>query len=99
MPNYDYRCPDCGHEYTKFQKITDESRPACSECGSPGERVISGGAGLIFKGSGFYITDYRSDDYKKKASSEASPSKDTGSKDAGSKDTAKSDSPSSASSD
>jgi putative FmdB family regulatory protein len=58
MPNYEYRCPECGHEYTKFQKITDESRAECSECGTPGERLISGGAGLIFKGSGFYITDY-----------------------------------------
>jgi putative FmdB family regulatory protein len=58
MPNYDYRCPDCGHEYTKFQKITDESRAECPNCGTPGDRVISGGAGLIFKGSGFYVTDY-----------------------------------------
>lgn len=59
MPTYAYRCPACGHEYEKFQKISDKARAKCPECGARGERQISGGAGLVFKGSGFYITDYK----------------------------------------
>jgi putative FmdB family regulatory protein len=59
MPTYGYRCPACGHEYEKFQKISDRNRAKCPECGTRGERQISGGAGLVFKGSGFYITDYK----------------------------------------
>ncbi len=59
MPTYSYRCPSCGHEYEKLQKITDQARTKCPECGTRGERVITGGAGLVFKGSGFYITDYK----------------------------------------
>lgn len=86
MPTYEYRCPQ-DHHFEVFQRISDEPVAACPECGEPGERQISGGAGFLFKGEGFYITDYRSDDYKKKASSEsskdapkpASPPKDAGS--------------------
>lgn len=59
MPTYSYKCPACGHEYTRFQKITDTSRAKCPRCATRGERVITGGGGLIFKGSGFYITDYK----------------------------------------
>ncbi len=59
MPTYGYNCPACGHEYEKMQKISDETRAACPKCGTVGERVISGGAGLVFKGSGFYETDYK----------------------------------------
>lgn len=59
MPTYGYRCPKCGHEYEKFQKISDKARAKCPQCGARGERVISGGAGIVFKGSGFYITDYK----------------------------------------
>lgn len=59
MPTYAYRCPSCGHEYERFQKITDKTLAKCPECGTRGERQISGGAGLVFKGSGFYITDYK----------------------------------------
>jgi putative FmdB family regulatory protein len=70
MPTYEYRCPACQHEFEKLQKMSDEPGAACPECGAPAERLLSGGAGLLFKGSGFYITDYRSDSYKKAASSE-----------------------------
>lgn len=64
MPTYVYRCTDCSHEFEQVQKITDAPTPSCPECGEPVERVISGGAGLLFKGSGFYITDYRTPTYK-----------------------------------
>lgn len=60
MPTYEYRCPR-GHEFERFQKMTQASRVRCPECGRPATRKISGGAGLIFKGSGFYITDYGKD--------------------------------------
>jgi putative FmdB family regulatory protein len=60
MPTYEYQCPK-GHQFEKLQKITDRSRPRCPECGAVAERKISGGAGLLFKGSGFYITDYGKD--------------------------------------
>ena len=69
MPTYDYECPD-GHRFEVFQKMSDDPVSECPECGKPAERKISGGAGFLFKGEGFYITDYRSDDYKKKASAE-----------------------------
>jgi len=69
MPTYEYRCPK-GHEFELFQGMSDEPRTPCPECGKIAERLLSGGAGLIFKGEGFYITDYRSDEYKKAASSD-----------------------------
>jgi len=70
MPTYDYECPQ-GHRFEVFQKMTDPPTAGCPECGAPAERKISGGAGFLFKGEGFYITDYRSEDYRKKASTEA----------------------------
>lgn len=66
MPTYEYRCPE-GHEFEKFQRMADPPGAACPECGSDAERILSGGAGLLFKGGGFYITDYRSDSYRKAA--------------------------------
>ena len=60
MPTYEYRCPD-GHTFEEFQKITADPVAECPVCGAPSERLISGGAGLHFKGSGFYITDYGKD--------------------------------------
>jgi putative FmdB family regulatory protein len=86
MPTYDYECPK-GHRFEVFQKMTDEPVAACPECGGPASRKISGGAGFLFKGEGFYITDSRSDDYKKKASQESGASeKPSGAKDGGAKD-------------
>jgi putative FmdB family regulatory protein len=60
MPTYEYRCPD-GHLFERIQKMTDRSRVKCPECGQLSLRQISGGAALVFKGSGFYITDYGKD--------------------------------------
>ena len=60
MPTYEYECSS-GHLFEKFQKMTDKPRAKCPVCGKPAVRKISGGAGLVFKGSGFYITDYGKD--------------------------------------
>lgn len=60
MPTYEYRCPN-GHEFEKFQKMSEAPRAKCPTCGRIAARRISGGAGLVFKGSGFYITDYGKD--------------------------------------
>ncbi|HEX9751680.1 MAG TPA: zinc ribbon domain-containing protein [candidate division Zixibacteria bacterium] len=71
MPTYEYRCRACGHEFEAVQPITDEPVRLCPQCGKEQvERLISPGAGLLFKGSGFYITDYRSESYKKSADAE-----------------------------
>jgi putative FmdB family regulatory protein len=59
VPTYHYRCPSCSHEFERFHKMSVKAAPKCPKCGRRTERVISGGAGLVFKGSGFYITDYK----------------------------------------
>jgi len=59
MPTYEYQCEVCGHTFDKFQNITENPLTECPECGGIVKRLISGGAGLIFKGSGFYHTDYK----------------------------------------
>ena len=70
MPTYEYRCPACGTDFEKFQKMSDPPVAECPGCGAAAERRISGGSGLLFKGSGFYITDYRGEGYKKAAEAE-----------------------------
>lgn len=60
MPTYEYQCAN-GHTFEAFQKISERPKTKCPECGARASRVISGGAGLIFKGAGFYITDYGKD--------------------------------------
>ena len=68
MPTYDYKCDACGHAFEKFQSITAPSIRKCPSCGKRKvRRLIGTGAGIIFKGSGFYQTDYRSESYKKGA--------------------------------
>jgi putative FmdB family regulatory protein len=69
MPTYVYRCAN-GHTFELFHGISDESPKLCPECGSEGQRVPAGGAGFLFKGSGFYVTDYRSKGYKESAKKE-----------------------------
>ena len=71
MPTYEYVCSACGHEYELFQKMTDPPAKKCPECKGKVKKKIGAGAGLIFKGSGFYITDYRSEGYKKDAKADA----------------------------
>jgi putative FmdB family regulatory protein len=72
MPTYEYRCKECGKLFDKFQRITELPVSECPFCGGETERLISAGAGFLFKGSGFYATDYRSSEYKKKAEAEKS---------------------------
>ena len=68
MPTYDYLCDDCGHKFELFQSITDSLKKKCPECGKLKLRRLFGtGAAVVFKGSGFYETDYRSESYKKGA--------------------------------
>ena len=67
MPTYEYRCPECGNEFEKFGKMSDPPVTECPNCQAQAQRKISAGAGLLFKGSGFYITDYRGEGYKKAA--------------------------------
>ena len=72
MPTYDYKCSACGHTFEQFQSITAEPLKRCPQCGKAKvKRLIGTGAGLIFKGSGFYITDYRDAGYKEKAKAES----------------------------
>jgi putative FmdB family regulatory protein len=68
MPTYDYECDACGHSFELFQSISEPVKKKCPECGKPKLRRLFGtGAAVVFKGSGFYQTDYRSDSYKKAA--------------------------------
>jgi len=59
MPTYEYKCPNCGTRFERFQKITEPPTLPCPKCGTTAQRLISGGHGLVFKGSGFYVTDYK----------------------------------------
>ena len=59
MPTYNYYCSNCDSHFSYFQKMSESSLSTCEECGGKIERIITGGTGLIFKGSGFYLTDYK----------------------------------------
>lgn len=70
MPTYEYRCTG-GHSFELFQRMSDEPVAKCPTCAAPAERLLSAGAGFLFRGEGFYITDYRSENYRKAAAAEA----------------------------
>lgn len=92
MPTYEYKCNACGHEFEAFQSIKDEPLTTCPRCGRDEvQRLISAGGGLLFKGSGFYITDYRSSSYKQAASKDSAPKPSSDSKSSSSSSTTKSD--------
>lgn len=75
MPTYDYRCKKCGHTWEEFQSIKAAPSKKCPDCKkAAAERQISAGAGILFRGSGFYLTDYRSDSYKKAAAADSGSS-------------------------
>jgi putative FmdB family regulatory protein len=90
MPTYDYECDACGHKFELFQGIKDDILKKCPECKKLKLRRLFGtGAAIVFKGSGFYQTDYRSENYKKgaaadKTAKESSQPKETGSSDSSS---------------
>ncbi|MBT3270087.1 zinc ribbon domain-containing protein [Candidatus Poribacteria bacterium] len=96
MPTYEYKCNHCGVGFERFQSIKAQPVKDCPECEEKGtvSRLISGGAGLIFRGDGFYITDHRSDSYKAGAKADSKPSGDSKSD-----SSSKSDTPSSSKSD
>ena len=72
MPTYEYECRKCGHSFELFQSMTEERIKKCPECGGRVDRLIGTGAGILFKGSGFYQTDYRSSNYTSDAKKETS---------------------------
>lgn len=83
MPTYDYECDACGHEFELFQSISEPVKRKCPECKKPKLRRLFGtGAAVVFKGSGFYQTDYRSDSYKQAAEKDKKSSSGGEAKDA-----------------
>lgn len=96
MPTYDYECLACGETFERFQSITDEPLRRCPKCRrAKVRRLIGAGAGLLFRGSGFYTTDYRSAEYQSQAKAEsgsaATPGKTSAPKDGGAKEAKRSD--------
>jgi len=90
MPTYEYECGACGHSFDEFQQISDKPLRTCPKCGKRKlQRLIGAGAAVIFKGNGFYQTDYRSKEYNDKAkadTSKSSPTSDTTKKESSSSD-------------
>jgi len=81
MPTYDYVCDGCGHAFELFQSMTDSVKKTCPECGKKKlRRLIGAGGAIVFKGSGFYKTDYRSESYKKGAAADSGGKADGGGK-------------------
>ena len=75
MPTYEYECQRCLHTFEQFQPITAQPLKNCPKCKGHLRRLIGGGGAIIFKGSGFYATDYRSEEYKKRAKEESGSDK------------------------
>jgi putative FmdB family regulatory protein len=76
MPTYEYQCDACGYNFDEFQSMSDKLLKKCPKCGKPKLRRLFGtGAAVLFKGSGFYQTDYRSDSYKAGAKADEAPAK------------------------
>jgi putative FmdB family regulatory protein len=80
MPTYEYECQKCGHQFEVFQSIKEAPKKACPECRGRVKRLLGTGAGIIFKGSGFYSTDYRKAGYSEAAKKDSGPATATGSK-------------------
>lgn len=79
MPTYEYACPKCGHNFELVQSMRDEPLKKCPKCKKLGvKRLVGGGAGLIFKGSGFYITDYKNKKSPESKSGETKPATTSG---------------------
>lgn len=74
MPTYEYECEKCGHRFELFQSMKDAPRKRCPKCRGKLRRLLGTGAGMIFKGSGFYVTDYRSESYKSERKKESGDS-------------------------
>lgn len=83
MPTYEYRCLDCNKHFEIFQNMSDEPLERCEACNGKLKRLIGAGAGLIFKGNGFYCTDYRSESYNREAGKAEADSKTSGSSKSG----------------
>ena len=82
MPTYEYECPDCAHAFELFQSMTAKVKRTCPECGSRKlKRLIGTGGAVLFKGGGFYETDYRSESYKAGAKKDSDSKKSTSKKD------------------
>ena len=77
MPTYTYRCNNCKHEYDAFQSIKDKALTKCNKCNGKVIRLIGAGAGILFKGSGFYLTDYRKDENSKNEPTKSNDKLDT----------------------
>ena len=75
MPTYNYKCNDCEHQFSEFQKMSDDPVKDCPQCEGKVRRIISGGSGMIFKGTGFYLTDYGKSGTSKKT--ESTPTEST----------------------
>jgi len=95
MPTYEYECQKCGHRFEEFQSMTAKPLVRCPKCRGKLKRLIGAGAGLLFKGSGFYSTDYRSSSYREKkkgdGGGDAASRPDAKSESAGKSDAGKSD--------
>ena len=76
MPTYAFQCPN-GHQFEKFEKMSAKSTSRCPKCGKSARRIISGGAGFVFKGSGFYQTDYKNTSAAPKTDKDSSPKSDS----------------------